>query len=513
MLREELGVGEGRRQAVALAEVRLPEPSLPAGLRDRLAGEVRDDRLARVTHAVGKSYTDLVRLRAGEAEHAPDAVVYPGTTEEVRATLAACAEAEVAVVPFGGGTSVVGGVEPLRDGHAGAVSLDLARLVGPPELDRESALVVAAPGLTGPRAEALLQSRGVTLGHYPQSFEFATLGGFAATRSAGQASTGMGRFDELVRGLRLVAPAGELALAPHPGTAAGPQLRELALGSEGVLGVICELTLAVRPLPERRHYEAWLFRSFTEGAETFRALEQEGLAPDVARLSDEPETRLSLALASSGSLTDRAGRAYLRVRGRRDGCLAILGWEGDQPRLALRRGLALRRLRQAGGMPLGARPGAAWYRSRFSTPYLRDELLDRGVLAETLETATTWTNLLPLHRAVGAALREALAARGTPPLVGCHVSHLYRTGASLYFTVLARQQPGEELEQWRSAKQAAGDAIVAHGGTITHHHAVGSDHAPWMPAEVGESGLGALRAVKARLDPSGIMNPGKLLPT
>ncbi|HEX8856068.1 MAG TPA: FAD-binding oxidoreductase [Thermoleophilaceae bacterium] len=501
MLREQLGIDGSRRRHVPLEEVSLPEPA-----EVRLPGEVRTDREARVLHAVGRGYPDLVRIRSGDGSSAPDAVAYPASHDEVAELLRACVEQNVAVVPFGGGTSVVGGVEPLRDGHSAVVTFDLSRLDKLISVDRVSLLATFAPGLTGPRAEALLASRGLTLGHYPQSFEYATVGGFVATRSAGQASTGYGRIDELVRGVRLAAPAGDLAVKTVPASAAGPSLRELVVGSEGALGVITEATFMVRPLPRVRRYEGWSFRSFAEGCEAFRTLEHEDSSPDVARLSDEEETRLNMALASSGSLADRAGRAYLRARGHEGGCIVIVGYEGSERDVALKRGFASAILKRSGGLPLGTSPGRSWLRNRYAAPYLRDELLDLGVMVETLETATTWSNLLNLHRAV----REALHAHA--PLVMCHVSHLYRSGASLYFTFLGRQDPGREIDQWRAAKAAASDAIVANGGTITHHHAIGRDHLPWMPAEVGEPGLELLRAAKERLDPAGIMNPGKLIP-
>ncbi|MEA2389149.1 MAG: alkyldihydroxyacetonephosphate synthase, partial [Thermoleophilaceae bacterium] len=232
----------------------------------------------------------------------------------------------------------------------------------------------------------------------------------------------------------------------------------------------------------------------------------------VARLSDEEETRLAMALSSHGGLTERAGQAYLRARGHAGGCVVIVGWEGEEAAVAGRAADGGRILRAHGGLALGRRPGRSWLRSRYLGPYLRDVLLGMGVLAETLETATTWSRLSQLHDAVTHALQEALSGRGTPPLVGCHVSHLYPAGASLYFTFMARATPGEELEQWRAAKEAASRAIVENGGTITHHHAVGHDHVPWMRDEVGELGVDLLRATKERLDPQGIMNPGKLIP-
>jgi len=516
MLESELGAGLQRTPRVEFEAVELPEPNVPEDLAAALAqavgkDNVRDDRLTRVSHAAGRSYPDLFRLRSGKLEAAPDAVVYPDTHEEVAAVIDACDRAGAAIVPFGGGTSVVGGVEPLAGGKQAAITLDLARMDRLLDSDERSLTATFEPGVTGPDAERLLGERGLTLGHFPQSFEYATIGGFVATRSAGQASTGYGRIDELVLGLRCATPAGELRVAAHPASAAGPALRELLVGSEGALGVITEATLAVRPIPKARRYEAWALRSFAEGAEALRALEQSGAAPDVTRLSDEQETRMSLALSATGSLKDRAGRAYLRLRRRRGGALAIFGWEGDAERVAERRAATVPLLREAGAVALGQGAGRSWLRGRYAGPYLRDELLDRGVFVETLETATSWTNLDNLYAAVGDALRSTLAGRGTPPLVICHISHLYRSGASLYFTFLARSEAGAELDQWHAAKSAACDAIIAAGGTITHHHAVGRDHAPWMTGEVGALGVDALRALKQRLDPNGVMNPGKLL--
>ncbi len=517
VLRSELGLTEGAGASpVSLEDVRLPEPALDEDARDALAhavGEehVRDDRLSRITHAAGKSYPDLVRLRAGDAAHAPDAVVEAGSDAEVESVLAACSRAGVAVIPFGGGTSVVGGVAALRGPHAAAISLDLTRMQDVLDVDQVSLTASLEPGILGPALERRLGSDGLTLGHFPQSFEFSTVGGWVATRSSGQASTGYGRIDELVESVSCVTPAGNLATRDVPATAAGPSLKELIVGSEGVLGVITAATLRVRPLPEVRHYEGWSFSSFDEGVEAYRVMEQAGASPDVARLSDEQETRLSKALASSGSGVERLADSYLRLRGHQGGCLAFTGYEGSADDVARRRKRSAGLLRAAGAISLGQRPGRSWLKGRFSAPYLRDDMLGLGAMVETLETATTWSNLHGLYGAVRAALTEALASRGTPPLVICHVSHLYRSGASLYFTFLARQERGAELDQWRAAKRAAGDAILANGGTITHHHAVGTDHAPWMTREVGDLGIDVLRAVKERLDPRGVMNPGKLL--
>lgn len=518
LLRGELGVeGSEGCPRVALEDVALPDPALTHAARRSLeeaVGEkaVLEDREARVTHAVGKSFADLVQIRSGDASTAPDAVVRPESEAQVTATLRACTEHGIAVVPFGGGTSVVGGVAALRGRHSAAISLDLGRMDRVLDLDRESLTATLEPGLLGPRAERLLATAGLTLGHFPQSFQFSTVGGWVATRSAGQASTGYGRIDEIAQAVKCVSPAGRLATRDVPASAAGPSLLELLLGSEGTLGVITATTLRVRPLPEAEHYEGWSFRSFEEGVQAFRTMEQAGASPDVARLSDEAETRLSKALASKGGVAERLATAYLRVRGHEEGCFAIAGFEGAPDDVARRRGRCAGFLRAGGGVALGQGPGRAWLQGRFATPYLRDELLDRGVMAETLETATTWSRLHRLYDAVGDALRETLSARGATPLVMCHVSHLYPSGASLYFTFFARQEEGSRLDDWWAAKSAACDAILSNGGTLTHHHGVGRDHAFWMGDEVDELGVDVLKGAKVRLDPDGIMNPGKLLP-
>ena len=517
LLTEELGADPSvRRPPVAFEQVRLPDIGLPGPALEKLRAalgdeHVRVDNETRVSHAVGRSYPDLIRIRSGDATNGPDAVARPASAEEVATVLAICADHGVAVVPFGGGTSVVGGVEPVRDGFGAAISLDLGRMSAAVEVDRTSLTARLDAGLLGPEAERRLFEQDLTLGHFPQSFEYSTVGGWVATRSAGQASTGYGRIDELVEAVRCVTPAGELGTKAVPATAAGPSLRELVVGSEGVLGVICEATLRVRPAPRARRYEGWSFVSFADGCDAFRVMEQAGAAAEVNRLSDEDETRLTMAFSASGSTTEKLGKRYLRMRGHEGGCIAILGFEGEEEDVEDRRRRAAALLRAGGGVALGHRPGDAWRRGRLPAPYLRDELLDRGILVETLETATSWSNLGALHGAVREALGSTLAGRGTPALVMCHVSHLYPSGASLYFTFLARQEE-DALAQWRAAKTAASEAIVAGGGTITHHHAIGRDHRQWMAAETGPLGIEVLRAAKERLDPAGIMNPGKLLP-
>jgi alkyldihydroxyacetonephosphate synthase len=512
VLEERVGPLRGAQPAATLSEVRLPAAEkLPSALLEAVGEDsVSASHEDRVRHATGSGYLDLARLRAGRLEDAPDAVVQPDSEDALRRVLEICAAQDVAVVPFGGGTSVVGGVEPLRGTHPRLISLDLTPFQSC-EVDRRSLTATLGAGLRGPEAEAALQREGLMLGHYPQSFQYATIGGFAATRSAGQASSGYGRFDALVTSLRLIAPAGELRTLETPHTAAGPSLRELALGSEGVFGVIPEVTVRVRPVAADRRYEAWMAENFEAGSQIVRELAQGPGLPEVIRVSDEEETTVSLGLSGPRGAAARLLDGYLGLRGRARGSLMIVGFEGDRESVARRRALTVRALRQGGAAYLGRGAGASWERARYQGPYLRDTLLGMGAMVDTLETSHSWSRLESLRSRVGAALERSLEEQGTPGLVFAHLSHAYADGASLYFTFVCRALEGAADEQWHAVKRAASEAIVAAGGTISHHHAVGRDHAPYMEAEVGRTGLDVLRAVKERLDPTGVMNPGKLL--
>ena len=504
LLKQALSVGEAEVPAPEIDEVRLRPSALSTDDRDALAAIVGsefvlDDDRARVLHAGGKSTLDLLRRKQIEQD-APDAVVVPGDEEQIAAILRHCSEHGIAVVPFGGGTSVVGGLDPDRNGFGAVISLDLQRLDELHSLDEVSCEAVLGAGVSGPDAERLLGERGFSLGHFPQSFEFVTIGGLTATRSSGQDSAGYGRFNDMIRGIRAVTPAGVLDVGRAPESAAGPDLRHLLIGSEGVFGVITQVRLKVHPVPECTRYEAWSFPDFATGAAALRAVTQIGTGPTVIRLSDEAETGVNLATSES------IGEA--RITG---GCLAVTVFEGTTEHAESRHAETRAVLEKNGGTSLGEAPARAWEHGRFSAPYLRDALLAVGALCETLETATTWSNIPAVKDAVTQALTSSLGESGTPALVLCHISHVYPTGASLYFTVVAGQR-GNPIEQWRAAKTAATDAMVRTGATITHHHAVGADHRPWMRDEVGDLGVEVLKAVKATLDPAGILNPGKLIP-
>ena len=489
----------GDQETPAVDSVALPASGLTADLLTSLsdvvgAANVLTDDDSRRLRTRGKSTPDLLKARTGDLSDAPDAVVRPGSHEDVVALLAWAVEHHVSVVPFGGGTSVTGGLVARRDGYAGLVSLDLLRMDQLLEVDPISMTARLQPGMRGPQAESALGEHGLTLGHFPQSFEFASIGGFAATRSSGQNSASFGRFDQMVVGLRVATPIGDLVVGSSPANAAGPDLRQLVLGSEGTFGVITEVTVRVRAVATETAYEAWRFESFVAGQAAMRHLAQKQILPTIIRLSDEAETALNLA-----SQSDVGGEGA-------SDCLMIVGHESES--IANRRSLVAAALTELGGVALGEERGQAWFEGRFHAPYLRDSMLDAGVLVETLETATFWSNTERLYTDVKAAL-EASLGEGT--LVLCHVSHVYETGCSLYFTVAAKQGD-DPLPRWLAAKAAASDAMIDAGATITHHHAVGTDHKAWLAREIGPVGVAMLRGVKATVDPTGILNPGVLIP-
>jgi len=508
-----------------LDELSMAPPALYVEDRKALIGILGADRLhedtyERAFHALGRSYHDLLRLRAGDLSTAPDAVVYPRGTDEVLAVLALAAEHGIAVIPFGGGTSAVGGVSAARGTFHSAITVDLSAMDRLIEIDPVSATATAEAGITGPALEKALQARGFTLGHHPQSFEFSTLGGWIAHRGSGQGARRYGRAEDWLVGAKLATPRGLLSTGDFPASAAGPQLKDLVLGSEGIFGIVTEATMRLREVPKVCDYRSWLFPDFESGMAAVREASQNGLEITVLRLSDAEETRFTRLYGELGkpsSLPRRLVETYLELRGFDDkACALIAGFEGDALSVAQARKQFGAMAHKHGAQPLGRGPGEAWRQARFQAPYLRDPMLDRGLGVDTLETNVSWPKLAALYAATRAALEAAILKtvprEGAKGIVMCTIADSYADGASLCFTCIFPRALDGDIAQWKAIKLAASEAIVANGGTISHQHGVGEDHAAWIAQEKGPVGIAVLRGVKQVLDPAGVLNPGKLLP-
>jgi len=506
-LEAQVGPGSPPRDA-SLEEVvaSVPPSRLPAHPL------VSTDAATRVRHARGHSLPDWIALRSGRIAAFPDGVAFPSTAEEVRSLLRYAASCGARVIPYGGGTSVVGHINPLP-GEAPVLTIDLARMNRLRSFDEASRLATFEAGVTGPDLEAQLRARGCTLGHYPQSFEYSTLGGWVATRSSGQQSLGYGRIERLFAGGHLETPAGPLDLPPFPASAAGPDLRELVLGSEGRLGILTEATVRATGVPEREDFRGVFFPDWERARGAVREILQARLPLTMVRLSTPAETATTLVLAGHERLIGTLER-LLAIRGVGEGkCMLILGCAGREALVKVARHEALGIARKYGGVHVGTTFGRQWHKSRFTTPYLRNTLWEAGYAIDTLETAVAWPAVAPLVEAVEAALHGALEDVGERVHVFTHLSHLYPYGSSIYVTYLYRiaPDPEETLRRWQALKAAASAAILAHGGTISHQHGVGTDHLPYLPQEKGELGMATLRDVLRRFDPGGMMNPGKLV--
>lgn len=502
-----LGLEQVARAPVPRLEelaLRAPRVTPPASL----AGLIRTDPFSRASHSYGKSYRDVVRALARSFDEPPDLVAFPGSEDDVVRLLDFAADARLAVIPFGGGSSVCGGVEPkVGPSFAGTLSLDLTRLDRVLEVDRVSRAARIQAGALGPILEDQLREHGLSLRHYPQSFEFSTLGGWIATRSGGHFATLYTHIDELVEGLRVLTPAGPIETRRLPGSGAGPSPERLFIGSEGILGVITEAWMRVFERPRFRASLSARFPEFLAGAEAVRRIAQSGLHPANCRLLDPLE-------------------ALLNGAGGGERAVLLVGFESADHPLEPFIERAAELCREAGGeLPEGAvrlgrheeklRDGdaAAWRSAFLRAPYLRDELVRLGVLIDTFETATTWDRFASLHEAVREAAARAARETGAPrALVTCRITHAYPDGAAPYFTVIAPAERGRELAQWDVIKAAVTGAMLEHGGTVTHHHAVGRDVRPYYERERPALFASALAAAKGALDPSGVMNPGVLLP-
>lgn len=467
--------------------------------------------LTRLQHACGQSFSDWIALRYGVIPAFPDGVVFPHTTEEVREWVAFAANAGISLIPYGGGTSVVGHINPLP-GDRPSLTIDLSRMSQLLVLDETSRLATFEAGVNGPALESALQRHGYTLGHFPQSFELSTLGGWIATRSSGQQSYYYGRIEDLFAGGQVETPAGPLTLPNLPASAAGPDLRQLLLGSEGRLGILTSATVRIRPRPAQEAFYGFFFHNWEAGVQAVRQLVQSGLPVSMARLSNPLETETTLRLSGKDRLVSWAKRGLSLAGYTHKRCLLILGiTAGDALRYRSVLQEARRLTRQHGGLFTSTLVGHTWRKARFLTPYLRNSLWEHGYAVDTLETAVPWTKVETLAQSLLDSLHHGLEAWNERVLAFAHLSHIYPDGASIYLTYLFRlaEDPAESLARWQQLKSRASQVIVAHGGTISHQHGVGLDHAPYLPAEKGELGLALLRQAAHTLDPQGIMNPGK----
>ncbi|MED5495891.1 MAG: FAD-binding oxidoreductase [Verrucomicrobiota bacterium] len=525
-LKRELGVDEIRwEKPVAFEDVTLPEQknneaflaAIQAGLGD---GQVVDDKKSRLVHAAGKSFRDLWLMRHGQVQFAPDCVVYPDTEEDVALVVRAAHEHGVVLVPFGGGSNIAGCLVPSDRGGRMVVSLDMCRMHRVLEVDRYSLTARIQPGVYGQHLEDQLAEHGVTLGHFPDSFLHSTLGGWVATRSAGMQSDIYGKIEDMVISLRMVTPSGTIITRTVPKSSNGIDIKHLCIGSEGILGVITEVVVQVHHKPEKEDWYGWLFPDFKSGLDAIHECHRGDCMPTVTRLNDPKKTALSFAFKHPKTgIKDKIGKAFKWYIGNvkkidfNQCCLMVVKYEGTPQAFNRIKNRVTAIYKKHRGVCLGAEPGRSFAKVKFDFPHLRDYVMDRSIMADVSETATTWDNLRTLHESGLADVEQAIKDTGVNAWVGCHLSHSYRTGASLYFTFGCLQREGREIEQYLYVKKAAEDAFMKNGGTLSHHHAVGTEHLPWVEEDLSPTGLKAVKALKAGLDPNDIMNPGKIIPS
>lgn len=502
---------------VKLEELNVPGSRLPAGALRKLEtiagrGRVSTDRLHRTLFSRGQSYYDLIRIRNNKQINWVDAVVFIDTERRLHVLLDWARRNSCALVPVGGASSVVGGVEALRGRHRFVLAVNLTPMAGLLEFDELSRVAVFGAGAYGPHVEKALNERGYTLGHFPQSFEYSTIGGWAAARSAGQQSNRYGKIEEMIVAVRVVTASGDVQTMRVPAQAAGPDACALFVGSEGLFGFITQVAVRIHRLPEERRYFAAYLPDFASGAQLVRSAADLGFS--MLRLSDRRETELLEALSHAAGSTSLLRRGkhkiqelVLRAAGIGDGrCLLLFGTEGDREETDRLEAQARRFLSQHRGFFGGAGPGKNWLKGRFNMPFLRNHLMDRGIGVDTMETSVEYSRLHAVHDATIEALRKA---GGACAAMG-HISHSYHDGACLYFTIMFAMDARDPINQWRRIKKAATDAILSHGGSLSHHHGIGADHRPWFTKAYGSQISGSLAALKREFDPAALLNPEKL---
>jgi alkyldihydroxyacetonephosphate synthase len=521
-----IGVDVGLKVAAPrrFDQLQIPDPKLPNALREALEDAltpefVSIDPLDRVVHARGKSLRDLIWQRSGDLRRVSDVIVRPGSEEEVTATLQAAMRFDAVVIPFGGGSSISGSLQAPATENRPVITIDLERLNKVLEIDSGSRLARVQAGVFGPHMEEQLGALGYTFGHFPDSFMHSTLGGWIATRSSGMQSDRYGDIADMIRGLRVVTPSGTLVTRPVPSTSTGPSVREMVLGSEGRLGIITEATVQVRRIAEQRTILGYLFPTFADGLAAMQDLAASECSVSVTRVSDAHETQFSFAMRVRPTLLDKLQSRALRVFLRRrlgfdvgQMCLSFIGYEGSARHVGEQRRAVGKLVKRHGGLCIGSGPGALYDQKKFDIPYIRDFLLDRGAAGDVSETSTTWSRLMPLYDAVIAAANGAFAQLGVQGYVMCHLSHSYHAGACLYFTFAFRATSVDEMAaEYEIVKAAIQQAFVDNGATLSHHHAVGTEHAQWLEQDISAPGVAMLEALFEGTDPGKHLNPGKIV--
>lgn len=508
---------------VAFDEIVLPEPRINKSIIEQLnqvlqPRQIKLDKHERLIHCYGKSFRDLWRIRNGIIDSAPDAICYPESEDDVVAILSIASQHNIIVIPFGGGSNIAGCVEAIETANRAVITLDMREMNKVLAIDKKSLTARIQAGTMGPILEEQLNKAGVTLGHFPDSFEYSTLGGWVATRSAGMQSDKYGKIEDMVFSLRMVTPQGTIVTKTVPKASNGIDINHLCIGSEGILGVITEITMKVHRLPECKKFYGYLFSDFEQGVAAILECQRQNCMPIVTRLNDPDKTALSFAYKTKekgiGNHLAKVIKLYLKYVKKLNfskACLMLIAFEGDKKAVKQQRKKVNAIYKKWGAFSLGTKPGNSFEKSKYDFPYLRDYVMNYGIMADVSETSTTWNNLLPLYYKTREAIIQATLDTGSQSVCGCHISHTYHAGASLYFTFACSQKPGEELKQYDYIKKAAEDAFIKYGGCLSHHHAVGYEHRPWIQDDISALGVKAVQALKNNLDPQAIMNPGKIV--